>query len=1010
MGTSDTFHYRIGIDVGGTNTDAVILDTSIKDPIRSVIATHKAPTTADVTSGIEQAVAQVLAASKINRSLVSCVAVGTTHFINAVAERDARKLDRVAILRLSKSFTREIPPFVDFPSELRGIVEGFFDYADGGLRIDGVPEALVDEAAVGAFCDRVSANKIKAIAIVGIFSPLRTNQEYRVYDLIHRRLPHVAVVCSSDIANLGLLERENASILNAAVYHFAKHTIRRCQYANLKLGLACPLYLTQNDGTMVEASSAQPIRTFASGATNSIRGAAYLSGIGQLPTASEHSKAPVIVCDIGGTTSDVCILLPSGYPRQGVIGSRVGGVKVNYAIPHVISLPLGGGSMVRKQGDGTVTVGRDSVGYSIREKAFIFGGDSLTAMDVAIAAGAPNIRGGDVSRLQQIPQSTIFQAQQAMRKSLEAVVESVKTSPGDLQMLIVGGGSLLAPAELSGVSQIIRPDFHDVANAIGAATAKISVTLDTIETASAEGVAACLQKVKQLSLEKLRSKGVLPGTEEIVEVLTLPLQYVANTVRVVVKAVGDFVPSSISAPNGDDAPAGLESMYDEMQAKASRKFTCPYVPEAARGRIGDYRPQIHLNPQTQTQEWLVSELDLEWLADGCYVLGCGGGGSPYPELLKLKDHLNKGHRIRIIDPDDLADKVNVIWAANVGSPPVVAERLSANETSHAIREILRHQGLESFDAIMAGEVGGSNGMVALTQGSSRAFDRPVVDADWIGRAFPYLWQTTLSVHAPSALLPCSIASGDGCALVLTQCATNDQLDGAIRALCVEMGYFAGFAAKPVPGELVQRLGVKRTLSQAWRIGRCIATAQENMTTDTVVEQIVMELGGDQVARILFRGKIVAIDSRLRGRHSFGEVVIEHVGTEAMSSKSTYPLAVGGKIRIPFQNENLLVEHEKPLSSSLELLASVPDLISVLDTLTGKALGIGEYQYCLHVTVLGAACSPLWSGSEAGLQATSPQAFGLEGVKYTPLGSYRECQSVIGSSRQSHDSNLHDTMQ
>lgn len=126
------------------------------------------------------------------------------------------------------------------------------------------------------------------------------------------------------VGHVGFLERENASILNASIMSFAQRTIRGYRRALRALGLKCPLYLTQNDGTLISATTAArlPIKTFSSGATNSMRGASYLAGM-DLKSDAETDSAVVmtkgnnvIVVDIGGTTTDVGVLLPSGFPRQ----------------------------------------------------------------------------------------------------------------------------------------------------------------------------------------------------------------------------------------------------------------------------------------------------------------------------------------------------------------------------------------------------------------------------------------------------------------------------------------------------------------------------------------------------------------------------------------------------------------------------------------------------------------------------------------------------------------------
>lgn len=221
------------------------------------------------------------------------------------------------------------------------------------------------------------------------------------------------------------------------------------------------------------------------------------------------------------------------------------------------------------------------------------------------------------------------------------------------------------------------------------------------------------------------------------------------------------------------------------------------------------------------------------------------------------------------------------------------------------------------------------------------------------------------------------------------------IDSTLRAPATEMGYYVGFAAKPTSTALVHKWSIRNTLSQAWRIGRCIALADKNNTMSTVTEQIIEEVGGNQSAKVLFRGKIVGIERRLHRGHSHGEVVIRPVSaTESEGEMMTgTAVATRGELRIPFMNENILARH---ISNGGEetVIASVPDLISILNVNSGKALGIGEYRYGILVTVLGIACSPVWNANKRGLQAGGPSAFGYNDVVHQPLGKYVEPASVI----------------
>ena len=128
---------RIGVDMGGTNTDAVILDLS-PGAKKVVLAATKTPTTVDVTRGVQKAIESVLTdAPHIDASTIQAVNIGTTHFVNALIQRADEHLRRVAVIRLCGPFTRSTPPFAGFPYELRDIIEGPHFFVEGGLQIDG---------------------------------------------------------------------------------------------------------------------------------------------------------------------------------------------------------------------------------------------------------------------------------------------------------------------------------------------------------------------------------------------------------------------------------------------------------------------------------------------------------------------------------------------------------------------------------------------------------------------------------------------------------------------------------------------------------------------------------------------------------------------------------------------------------------------------------------------------------------------------------------------------------
>ncbi|KAI8308407.1 hypothetical protein K4K61_002679 [Colletotrichum sp. SAR11_59] len=981
---------RIGVDVGGTNTDAVAIDLSLQhSESRGVLAHFKTPTTPDATSGIETAVRTVLAAADLTNSpeRIASVTIGTTHFINAVIERDVRRLQKVGVLRLSKSFLREVPAFAEFPPDLAAVLKSYVGIVDGGLHIDGSQEAPVIEAQVVAECAKIRESGVGAVIISGVYSPIDEvfGQEEKVRDIILREVPGIDVVCSKEAsASIGFIERENAAILNGAILRYARKTVSRFRLAIKRLNLTCPLFLTQNDGTILDAASAAkiPIRTFSSGPTNSMRGAAYLAGL------DSGGDSSAIVVDIGGTTSDVGVLLPSGMPRQASAYVTVAGVRVNYSMPHLHSIGLGGGSIVRTV-DGKVKVGPESVGLELLSRALVFGGDVCTTTDVAVAAGKAVV--GATEKVKGLEVGFVEEAISRIKALLEGAVDVIKTSPDPVPVLLVGGGAILSPDSLKGASKLIRPPFHDVANAVGAAIARVCGAVDIVQGTTHQTEGQAIDNAKKIAIERAIAAGAIPESIKIAEVETMPLQYVANQVRTLVKAVGDI---DLHAKL-DDAGELADEDFGEEQKEASKDLTRA-TKEEEKVDPSSYKPEIKVN-KDGIAEWIISETDLDYLADGCYVLGCAGGGSPAASKIQLRNMLRDGHTMRVIEPSSLKEKDLIYWGGHMGSPAVSIERLQSIETVDAFRALMEYMRHDKFDAVMGLEIGGANGLEPFLVGSSRFFDSPIIDGDWMGRAYPTYWQTTLAVHAPLELVPCAIDSGDGKTIIMTRAPNDEIVDRALRASCSEMGSRVGMAAKPTTSDKVKKFGVLNTVSLAWRIGRCIALCQATNTMSTVAESIIKEAGGSEAAKVLFRGKIMRVERRLFKGHSYGEVHIAAFESgdedEAASVKDrAAAVAQGGVLKVPFKNENILAEHTSE-DGKTSILATVPDLISILDNESGRALGVPEFKYGYRVTVIGITCSPRWTETQAGLDIGGPRAFGYD-LDYKPLGKYVEPRSVI----------------
>ncbi len=509
---------RIGIDVGGTNTDAVLMDGL------RVVSKIKTPTTSDVTGGITTALRHVLETSGTAVASVAGVMIGTTHFTNAVVER--LRLEPTAAIRLGLPATLALPPMVDWPDDLAEAIGRHAWLCHGGHEFDGREISPFDEGEVERVATEIAEKGISAVAISSVFSPVNTGMEERAAEVVRRVVPDVYVTLSSEIGRVGLLERENAAILNACLRRLARETVAAFRKSIADMGITAPLYLTQNDGTLMSADFAEhyPVLTFASGPTNSMRGAAFLSGL-----------KDAMVVDIGGTTSDVGALT-HGFPREASVAVDIGGVRTNFRMPDVFSFGLGGGTIVKQD---PLKIGPQSVGYRITQEALVFGGDTLTTTDIAVAAGVADI--GDRARVANLDKALVQAALDRIHEMSEAAVDRMKTSAEAVPVIVVGGGSILIHSHLAGASEMVKPDHFEAANAVGAAIAQISGEVDRVYSLAGMSREAALDDAKAEAAAKAAEAGADPATIQIVDVEDVPLAYLpGNATRIRVKAVGDL--------------------------------------------------------------------------------------------------------------------------------------------------------------------------------------------------------------------------------------------------------------------------------------------------------------------------------------------------------------------------------------------------------------------------------------------------------------------------------------
>jgi N-methylhydantoinase A/oxoprolinase/acetone carboxylase beta subunit len=512
---------RIGVDVGGTNTDAAVMDGS------NVLASTKAFTTEDISSGVTASIENVLKKANVPSTAIQSVMIGTTQFTNAFVER--RRLAQVAVIRLGLPASSSLPPLTGWPSALVEAIGSNVYELKGGFEVDGREISPLDETGLREVVREIGRRGITSIAISSIFSPINPAMESRAKAIVEEIYPAASVTLASDIGRIGLIERENAAVMNASLSDLSRQVVGAFRKALRGLDMKCPFFISQNDGTLMSADYVEryPVLTFASGPTNSMRGAAYLSG-----------QEEAVVIDIGGTTSDIGVL-HKGFPRESSVPVDIGGVRTNFRMPDVLALGLGGGSVVHT--DGELKIGPNSVGFRLSQDALVFGGQVLTTTDIAVAAGQAEI--GDVSRVRgKLPQALIEAVTTKIHEMLESGIDRVKSSSKDVTAILVGGGSILVARRLRGISRLIVPERSAEANAIGAAIAQVGGEADRIFLYSDVGREKALSTARAEATDKAINAGGNPHTVKVIDVEEVPLGYGSgNAVRVRTKVVADLL-------------------------------------------------------------------------------------------------------------------------------------------------------------------------------------------------------------------------------------------------------------------------------------------------------------------------------------------------------------------------------------------------------------------------------------------------------------------------------------
>ncbi|MEL7207843.1 MAG: DUF917 domain-containing protein, partial [Actinomycetota bacterium] len=247
--------------------------------------------------------------------------------------------------------------------------------------------------------------------------------------------------------------------------------------------------------------------------------------------------------------------------------------------------------------------------------------------------------------------------------------------------------------------------------------------------------------------------------------------------------------------------------------------------------------------------------DIDDLAIGAWVIGTGGGGSPYLNHLSVQQLARAGRHFDLIDPQELDDDARVAVVSTMGAPVVMQERLQDSaDVARAVEVMAEHVGAP-FDAVMATEIGGSNAFQPLM--AAAHLDIPIVDADAMGRAYPEAQMTSFAI-AGLQPWPLSLVDPRGVEAVITNVPTWKWMERASRAITVEAGSMAATCKAPRTGAEVKQWGVANSMTTAIELGATVRAARA--AHEDPVGAVVEAAGG----RRLFDGKVVDVARRTTG--------------------------------------------------------------------------------------------------------------------------------------------------
>lgn len=351
----------------------------------------------------------------------------------------------------------------------------------------------------------------------------------------------------------------------------------------------------------------------------------------------------------------------------------------------------------------------------------------------------------------------------------------------------------------------------------------------------------------------------------------------------------------------------------------------------------------------------LNKQSIEDIALGAAFLGTGGGGDPYIGKLMALQAVEKYGPVDLISLDELPDDALVVPTAMMGAPTVLIEKIAnGGEFKRAFDAMEKYLGKKIY-ATMPIEAGGVNSMIPLAVAAQMKI--PIIDADGMGRAFPELQMVTYHLHGITSA-PMVVTDEKGNVSIL-ETINNKWSENIARAITVAQGGAVMIGIYPMTGKQVKNCSINNIMSYSEYIGKVIRESSKQDIPP--IKQLIEKIDGFE----LFRGKIVDVLRETKAGFNFGTIKLD--GIENYKEKNC---------EVNFQNENLVVKR------SDKVLATTPDLISLVDLENISPITTDALKYGRRVVVIGLKCNEMWR-TDKGIETVGPRYFNYD-IDYIPI--------------------------